>query len=487
MTQKSFASACTRVFLSLFFISLLTNANAQFLNKLKKTVQDVQGAARGVTTATNEVNNTVKAVKAAQKTWKKDTSSNIKYQQIPDYRNREEVIISKKQNLSIENGQFQNLAWEPVTRFDNQIFPSFIIGWATYKGVKEDDMGSSLGFSIRTSLPNVVLKWEIESVDKNYFGIDSGYINCDDIRSTNIFMPKIAWNSRELTKHQTAAPVNVYFRLIDPNTGGKVEKLATINLRSINDCMTYYDNKSYRFLFTAFINEDHPEIDKILKEALDTKMISSISGYQPFHADHALSAAEYDDAKKKVDLQVAAIWRALHDRGFKYSSITDNSGDNSASKPVFSQTVRTFDNSVRTSQSNCVDGTVVLASILKRIGLRPILVTVPGHCFLAYYNDEKTTDDMTFLETTMLDKSNYLSTPKATVLKFKAFIEKNLPAGANLSELNKAYYMEFLAARETASQEFIDYSTKYKNVPNAVERFDVVKWRQYISPIPTYF
>jgi hypothetical protein len=54
-------------------------------------------------------------------------------------------------------------------------------------------MGSSLGFKINTSLSNVVLKWEIECSDKKFFSTDSGYINCDLLKSGN-FMPKINWN-----------------------------------------------------------------------------------------------------------------------------------------------------------------------------------------------------------------------------------------------------------------------------------------------------
>jgi hypothetical protein len=49
-----------------------------------------------------------------------------------------------------------------------------------------------------------------------------------------------------------------------------------------------------------------------------------------------------------------------------------------------------------------VDGTVLLAAILRKIGLRPCLVHVPGHMFLAVDIDDETTIG---LETT-------LNTPK---------------------------------------------------------------------------
>lgn len=456
--------------------------NAQIWKKIRKEAKEIQDAARQVGNTTKEVTITVNAAKALTKTWVKDTSANIRYTQIPDYRRREEVSISKKQTLSVENGEFKNLYWEPVTKFDNQLFPSFIIGWANYKGQKDEDMGSSLGFKINTSLPNIVLKWEIECADKNFFTIDSGYINCDLLRSGTYFLPKINWNYRFLTKHQSNAPVNLYFRLTDPNTGSKVEKLVNINLHSINDCLIAYNNTGFHYLFASYVNEDHPEIDKILKEMLDTKMIDAVLGYQ--------AGSAY------VDMQVAALWRVLHDKGFQYSSITDNSG-NSKDKGVLSQTVRTFDKSLKTSQANCVDGTVLFASILKKMGIRPILVTVPGHCFLGYYSNETTTarTDIKFLETTMMSNSTYISNPKASIKtfadKYKTSVEEinklvtsTMPPGVKLSEINKAYYLEFLDAKIIGMNRYTRDMEKYGAVN--VSLLDVCDLRRSIKPIPTF-
>jgi hypothetical protein len=199
-------------------LCLICNMNgyAQLLKKLSKAASDVKqaavqitGAAAGATMATQAVAGTVKTLKS---TWKKDTSSNIRYQQIPDYRTREEVKISNQQALKVENGQFTNLNWEPVTLFENQVFPSFIIGWASYQGVKEHDNGSCLGFNIKSGLSNVTLKWEIECVEKKFFNIDSGFIEYQNAYSVLPFRPRISWNYRSLTEQQTSIPVGVYFR-----------------------------------------------------------------------------------------------------------------------------------------------------------------------------------------------------------------------------------------------------------------------------------
>lgn len=470
---------------SFILFALLFNqagVKAQFLKDIKKTIKGVKETSKEVTGATNELKKTVKSIKELKQTWQKDTASNIKYNQIPDYRSREEVNISKKQKLYVENGEFKNLFWEPVTKYQNQIFPSFIIGWANYRGTKDEDVGSSLGFFIKTSLPNVVLKWEIECSDKNFFSIDSGYINCDLLRTGNNFMPRISWNYRNLVKHESNEPVNIYFRLTDPNTGSKVEKLVNVNLRSINDCLLGYNGKKFHYLFASYVNEDYlTEIDKISKSMLDTKIIDAVLGYQ--------------GGPNYVDLQVAALWRVLHDKGFQYSSITNNSGNSEDNTRIFSQTVRTIDKSLKTSQANCVDGTVLFASILKRLGVKPILVTVPGHCFLGYYTDARDTSlaSINFLETTMLSNNSYSSNPKTSVKKFaekykstpdeiNKLLKKLIPEGIKLSELNTAYYLEFLDAKIEGDYKYKLNMEKYG--AEYVTVLDVSELRTYIKPIP---
>ena len=88
----------------------------------------------------------------------------------------------------------------------------------------------------------------------------------------------------------------------------------------------------------------------------------------------------------------------MQKRGFKYSSISNSS---LSSNVVFSQRVRTFDDALASAQINCVDGSVLFASLLKAININPILVRVPGHMFVGYYTDVSHTD-IHFLETSMI-------------------------------------------------------------------------------------
>ena len=137
--------------------------------------------------------------------------------------------------------------------------------------------------------------------------------------------------------------------------------------------------------FAAYVNEENPMIDQLLREALNTRIVNRFLGYQ-------------SKAKGAVDKQVYALWNILQKRKFRYSSVSNTS---LSSNVVFSQRVRTFDDALESSQINCVDGSVLFASLLRAINIDPILVRTPGHMFVGYYTDNSHTNK-NFLETTMI-------------------------------------------------------------------------------------
>ena len=132
------------------------------------------------------------------------------------------------------------------------------------------------------------------------------------------------------------------------------------------------------------MNEDHPWIEEILQDALRKNYVDAFVGYQ---GDETV-----------VYEQVLAIWRVLQERGIRYSNIAPAAA---ASVSVASQHVRLLDESIRYTQANCVDGTVLLASVLRKIDINPILVVVPGHMFVGFdLNAEG--DRQGYLETTRM-------------------------------------------------------------------------------------
>jgi len=68
---------------------------------------------------------------------------------------------------------------------------------------------------------------------------------------------------------------------------------------------------------------------------------------------------------------------------------------------VFSQRVRFLADTWADRSANCIDGSVLIASVLQRIGLPSFLVLVPGHAFVGFYADADA-QHAAYLETTLL-------------------------------------------------------------------------------------
>lgn len=205
-----------------------------------------------------------------------------------------------------------------------------------------------------------------------------------------LIYPDIIWNYEALRNNVQAEPVSV---VAEAEINGKRigRSVRTFSMRSINECLLGYYTKDRTFhdtgiFFAAYVNEDHPMIDQLLREALNTRIVNRFMGYQ----GRGSAAA--------VDKQVYALWNVLQKRKFRYSSVSNTS---LSSDVVLSQRVRTFEDALNASQINCVDGSVLFASLLRAINIEPVLIRIPSHMFVGYYTD-KNRKNLNFLETTMI-------------------------------------------------------------------------------------
>jgi len=289
----------------------------------------------------------------------------------------------------------ESLRWSPLIEFDNQIFPAVILGMSTRRIEKLPpnylgDPNGSLGIEFVNPHPGARVK---VSIKVDGLGEESTFEGAtpDDQGRLEIF-PSMRFDSRSLARVQESFPTTATFRVW---TDGELlgEQTRTVQVRAVNDVPFNYRSRDGQTqdlsaLFAAFVNENHPSINEILKQAIDAKAVQRFIGYQ----------GSSDDVMR----QVFAIWNVLQRRGVTYSSITRPSGD---SEIVHSQHVRFLDESVRFAQANCVDGTVLFASILYKIDLAPVLVIKPGHMFLGVNLSRPTTGqrpNMIFLETTLI-------------------------------------------------------------------------------------
>jgi hypothetical protein len=286
----------------------------------------------------------------------------------------------------------------PIAGWDRHLFPAYIIATATMRATPEEkadaardsvlgDVHGLLGVTIQSPSNDALAKVTITSDSILEPSVYTVTLPKQGVRYK--VHPPIKYKYNALVRSKQTIPLTVTYRVELPNQPVE-EQAVTLTLRSINDCPMSYDKdkttNDVSFVFAAYVNEEHPQVDKLLREALNAGVVDSFHGYS--------------DEKEPADVlrQAYALWHVLSKRGVRYSDSTTTVGD---SEDVNSQHVRLIDESINNAQANCVDGSVLFASLLRKIGIEPFLVTVPGHCYVGFYLDEDGKQRIA-LETTLI-------------------------------------------------------------------------------------
>ena len=278
------------------------------------------------------------------------------------------------------------------------IFPSAILSTATTEAQVVEPLDSlyvgnpksCIAIRLRTKTPGSRVRIELNETP--FYARSVSEFVLPRAHADYVIYPDVLWRYDALRANEQAEPISVV-ATVEVNRESLGQKVRTFSVRSINECLIGYVQqtpggtrfRNTKLLFAAYVNEENPMIDKVLREALNTKIVRRFQGYQ------VRTAAA-------VDKQVYALWYVLQKRNFRYSSISYST---LSSNVVYSQRVRTFDDALASSQINCVDGSVLFASLLRAINITPVLVQVPGHMFVGYYSDAAR-KNLTFLETTMI-------------------------------------------------------------------------------------
>ena len=293
------------------------------------------------------------------------------------------------------NGVSLREGFEITDDLGGNIFPSAILSVATTDAqviVPGDSLfvGNPKGcIAVRLRSGAAFSRIRIELEETPFFRRSVSEFVLERPATEYVVYPDVIWNYEALRGNSQAEPISVALT-VEMNGRSLGQRVRTFSVRSINECLLGYVTGGTRFhdtgiFFAAYVNEEHPMIDRLLREALNTRIVTRFLGYQAGKAE-------------AVDKQVYALWNVLQKRRFRYSSVSNTS---LSSNVVFSQRVRTLDDALESSQINCVDGTVLFASLLRAIHIEPILVRTPGHMFVGYYTDAAHREK-NFLETTMI-------------------------------------------------------------------------------------
>jgi hypothetical protein len=203
--------------------------------------------------------------------------------------------------------------------------------------------------------------------------------------------PRMRWDMARLAAWRGDGPASAEF-VLESEGGDAERRTLAFRVRSVNQAPYHIGGEAptdLNWMFAAYVDERHPVVDRIVREARRGGIVRSFDGYESGDPEH-------------VYRQVFALWRVLQSHGIRYSPIARVSRVNGR---VLSQYVRFLDESWESSEANCVDGSVLLASLLRRVGLRPSLVLVPGHMFIAFDLD-RAGRRRAYLETTRLGGGN---------------------------------------------------------------------------------
>ncbi len=389
------------------------------------------------------------------------------------------------------------IRWKPEADMDNQLYPALIIATANRRPGTEDQAPSPdllgdhyglLGISARSTQAGTRIKVTVHENEVLNSSTWSGTLPKGE--HTYYIAPPIAYKYDALRHVRQQHPLSVQFD-VEINNQPAGTQAETVTLRSVNDCpysakdteTTLDENDqsdkkphpdpgmrgaSYSalgWMFAAYVNEDHPIIDVMLNEALHTGLITSVDGYQ-------------DGKPEEVLRQAFAVWKVLQDRGIRYSDVSTTPGKGDK---VTSQYVRFVDESLRNQQANCVDGSVLFASVLRKMGLAPFLVVVPHHMYVGVALSPRDDDDtVACIETTLLgagELDNSLKAPPAL-----AKLERSLDSAAR----NNPAWRTFKTAVSYSTALYMRDKAKFEDDSNSdYQVIDVASARaDGIMPIP---
>jgi hypothetical protein len=158
----------------------------------------------------------------------------------------------------------------------------------------------------------------------------------------------------------------------------------------------------------AFVTPNAPAILTFLREIAGRHPDARLIGYQ-VGLDH-------------VEPQVRAVFEALQAHGITYVNsvltMTPEQG-------LHGQRVRLPRESLADRAANCIDGTVLFASLLEAMSMEAAIVLVPGHAFVGWRTWREEPSTWRYLETTMIGSHPFdeaHASGESTAAKYQALV-----------------------------------------------------------------
>ena len=345
-------------------------------------------------------------------------------------------------------------------------------------------------FSVSVTSPanHAVLRVTIDSSRLNYVTIFQEELPRRGERYT--FYPSVKWKFDKLYALRQRGTADLTFTCYINDEEVDIDNVR-INYHSVGDCLlsirdTAGKLNDFRWMIAAYVNEEHPYIDSILASMLQSGIITKIDGYQ--------------SSREQVIKQAEAIWYYALSHGIAYSSVSCTTNP---TKNTNVQHIRFFDEVYSLHQANCVDACVFFASVMRKIGLKPVIFIAPCHAYLGYYTD-KNRKRLNLLETTITAWTNFPALDRAyrpdaqgadrlpkeqydKVSKYLTVQQRSQWENGTLSfeDLKRAVSHTLFVRATNYDVEQHSQNLPHYNNPDEIryQQLDIEQLRQYVNPI----
>lgn len=178
--------------------------------------------------------------------------------------------------------------FEITDELGGNIFPVTILSTATTDAnlIVPADTGyignskSCIAVRIKSTYNNSKLRIEVDETP--FFSRSVSEFILPEAGKEYTVFPDIVWDYNALRENEQAVPVSVSIH-VELNKRELGSSVHTFSVRSINECLLGYIDSRLKFhdtgeFFAAYVNEDNPKIDQILREALNTRIVNRFGG-----------------------------------------------------------------------------------------------------------------------------------------------------------------------------------------------------------------
>jgi hypothetical protein len=157
--------------------------------------------------------------------------------------------------------------------------------------------------------------------------------------------------------------------------------------------ITRHKVKNWSWMIAAWVSKNQETLQPVILQA------------QNIYGGGMRGYGVAGDVSTGVRAQVKALYEALQ----QIAKITyDDSGTVfHLDETAYAQRVRLPSRTLQDKRANCLDGSVLFASLLANLGLHPVILLLPRHAIVGWKQEDSQVSDLEFLETTLIEKNSF--------------------------------------------------------------------------------